>query len=147
MRRCPVLRLGAVLVAVAWALAGWRNLPPLEQPQASAAGLAIGATCFLSYLFGSRSTLASATATATARAEAHAAALAQSNSSSNSTAQVAVVISPGMGAASVGATKFGGLDSAPWMIGATRDEELEQDWLEQATLDGEGEEAAEHAPG
>lgn len=136
-RWCLVLRLGAVLMAMAWALAGWANLPRLDHPQASAAGFAIGGTVFVAYLFGSRSTAASAMATANARAEAHAAALAHSASASSSSAQVAVVISSELGASAAGARQFSGLEAAPWMVGATRDPELEQDFLAQSLADGD----------
>lgn len=140
-----MFRLMAGAVAVAWALAGWSNLPRLEHPSAAAAGLAIGGCCLLCYLFGARNTRASAEASAWAHAEARAAAIASSTSAATSTAQVAVVISPELGARVAGQNRVSGLDAAPWMIGATRDPELEQDWIEQSVADGQEEGSYERA--
>jgi hypothetical protein len=138
-----MFRLIGGLTGVAWALAGWANLPRLDHPQATAAGLAIGGTCLLSYFLGARQTRVSAEASAWAKAEARAAAIASSSSSSS--AQVAVVISSELGARAAGQERLSGLESAPWMVGAVRQDDIEQDVVAQMIEDGMGEENHEYA--
>lgn len=139
-----MFRLIGGAVGIAWALAGWANLPRLDHPQATAAGLAIGGTCLLSYFLGAHQSRASAEASAWAKAEARAAAIASSSSASSSNAQVAVVISSELGARVQGQQKLTGLESAPWMVGASRQEEVEQDVVAQMIEDGMGEENHEY---
>lgn len=140
-----MIRLVAGLIAVAWAVAGWMNLPRLAHPQASAAGFAIAGTCLVCYWLGAKQSKASAWASAWAKAEARANAIASSTSASTSTAQVAVIVSPALGANVQGRGRLTGLEAAPWMLEAHRDAELEQDFLAQSLEDGQGEELAEYA--
>jgi hypothetical protein len=138
-----MFRLIGGAVGIAWALAGWANLPRLDHPQATAAGLAIGGTCVLSYFLGARQTRVSAEASAWAKAEARAAAIASSTSTSN--AQVAVVLSSELGARVQGEKRLAGLECAPWMIDAAPVAEAEQDVVAQMIADGMGEEQTEYA--
>lgn len=140
-----MFRLIGGAVGVAWALAGWANLPRLDHPQATAAGLAIGGTCVLSYFLGARQTRVSAEASAWAKAEARAAAIASSSSASTSQAQVAVVINSELGARIQGQERLTGLEAAPWMIGAVPQVDVEQDVVAQMIADGMGEENHEYA--
>jgi hypothetical protein len=133
-----MFRLIGGAVGIAWVLAGWANLPRLDHPQATAAGLAIGGTCVLSYFLGARQTRVSAEASAWAKAEARAAAI--SSSSSSSQAQVAVVINAENGARVQGQGRLSGLESAPWMVGAVPQSEIEQDVVAQMIEDGMGQE-------
>lgn len=140
-----MFRLLAGAIAVAWALAGWRNMPRLEHPQATAAGLAIGGTVWIAYWLGAKQTSATANASAWAKAEARAAAIAASTSAAAATSNVNVVFAPELGARMAGEARLTGLESAPWMVGATRDAELEQDFLVQALEDGQGDQESEYA--
>lgn len=121
----PVASLLTVAFAVAWAWAGFRNLPRLGQPASSAAGLAIAVACWLCYLSGRRAARASAVAAAIATAEAHAAsaAVADSTATASSAVNVLVVTDRGAGARATGAAA--GLDDMPWIVGpATQSDEL-----------------------
>ena len=140
-----MFRLIGGAVGIAWALAGWANLPRLDHPQATAAGLAIGGTCLLSYFLGARQTRVSAEASAWAKAEARAAAIASSTSTSTSQAQVVVAINAENGARVQGQGKLAGLESAPWMIGAVPQVDVEQDVVAQMIEDGMGDEQHEYA--
>lgn len=140
-----MFRLIGGAVGVAWALAGWANLPRLDHPQATAAGLAIGGTCLLSYFLGARQTRVSAEASAWAKAEARAAAIASSSSTSTSAAQVVVAINSEHGARVQGQERLVGLESASWMIGAAPQVDVEQDVVAQMIEDGMGDEQHEYA--
>lgn len=96
------------VVAGVFAIAGWRNLPPLEDPSAGAAGLVLGGLVVLAYRLGRRSVSAEAVATAvaSARAESAAAAHAGAQAASN------VIVNVGAGAAAVAAAEFG---SPSWL--------------------------------
>lgn len=108
-------RLVLGIVAAAWVLAGWRNMPRLDDPSAGAAGVMIAATCVLCYFCGRRRAYAQATAIANARAEARAAAAA----TSTSTAQAAVIVQldPALGARQAAAEAHG---QPEWIAPRTR---------------------------
>jgi hypothetical protein len=120
------------IMAGAFALAGWRNMPRLDQPSASAAGLVIGICLVLAYNLGARSTRASAMAVATARAEAHATALAQGGSARST---VNVVIADGGRRAA--RAEHAALDDLPWIDYSAQPvaSELPQDVIESMTED------------
>lgn len=128
-----MVRLIAGCIAVAWAFAGWRNLPRLDHPSALAAGLAIGGTCAISYFCGKTLTKNSAYASARAYAEARAAAVAQSKSQAAANVNL-FMGNPELGASYVAAQQLGGLDGASWI--GSRKQEAEQDVLVQMVEDG-----------
>lgn len=117
-----MLRVIAGAMACAWALAGWRNMPRLAHPAASAAGLAIAGSILIAYWLGGKRVKESAVAMAVAKAEATALASVQASNDNRSNAQVVVHLDPGVGALRAG--QVTGLDSAPWMVGAHRAPEL-----------------------
>jgi hypothetical protein len=124
-----MFRLLAWIMAASFAFAGWRNLPRLDHPQASAAGVGIGACILLSYYAGTRRKRDAAVAVAVARAEARAAAHAGATAAVVN--HVAVVV-PERGARAAGATL--GLDDAPWLVGAHRAIELDEREAVEAAL-------------
>lgn len=133
-----MLRLGGVLIALAWVVVGWRNMPRLEDPQALAAGIAVGVTCLLAYFMGRRSSSATAIAQAVASAEARARARASATSTSQAVGNVFVVGAGGAVAPSPAGDRMeylGGLDAAPW-IGAPKPL-MEQDVMESIGEDTE----------
>ena len=119
-------------MAAAFVLAGWRNMPRLDEPSAKAAGLVIGLALVLAYSLGARATRASAMATAVASAEARATALAQGGSARST---VNVVIADGGRRAA--RAEHGGLDALPWVDydAPAVASELPQDVLESMTED------------
>lgn len=111
---------------IAWSLAGWRNMPRLPQPQASAAGVMIGLALLAAYWVGTRTNRSKAVAAAVARAEAAAVAAATGGSAdSSASAQVVVINTPAAGAAATGRAALN-LEDAPWMVGAHRTVELDE---------------------
>ena len=119
-----------LLFGLAWVVVGWRNLPPLGERSALAAGVAIGVTCWLSWYAGKATTRASATAIANARADARAAAVAASSSSSQAVGSQVVIVGAGGASPEV----LSGLDAAPWIAGA-RGGQIDQDLVESLSLD------------
>lgn len=120
-----MIRLLGLLFGLAWVVIGWRNLPPMDNRSAATAGLAIGVTCWLSWLAGKATTAARATAIASARAEARA----RAQAAAAATAQVMVVNAPGGGSAGgpvVPAAWVGGLEAAPWIVGPSNAGLLEE---------------------
>jgi len=91
-------RLVVALMAVACVLAGWRNLPPIPDASAVAAGFIFAALLVGAYLLGKRTARASAMAVAMARAEAVATSRASSQSSAVAGAQVLIQLDPATGA-------------------------------------------------
>lgn len=130
-----MLRLVGLGIGVAWVWVGWRNMPPMSDGSAGAVGLAIGVTCWVSYLCGRSLNGARATAIANARAEARATA-----TSTSQAAAVGNVFVIGGQASPVGARQAGadltGLDGAEWIVGPRP--QIEQDVMEQIAEDIEG---------
>lgn len=100
-----MFRLVAVAMAVVFAIAGWRNLPPMTDQVSSAAGFTLAACVLIAYWMGRRSTRAHAVAQATASARAEAAAAAHAGA--QSLAQVVVVTGDGHGAREAAQRAFG----------------------------------------
>lgn len=125
-----MFRLIAWVMAGAFAVSGWRNLPPLPQPTAGAAGLSIAGCVLLAYYAGTRRKRDQAVAVAVARAEARAAA--RSSAAATAVNHVQVVV-PQFGARAAGAAAFG-LDEAPWLIGTQRAVEVEENEALEAAL-------------
>lgn len=120
-----MMRLLAVVLGVAWAFAGFRNLPRLPAPQSAAAGALIAGAIALAYVAGKRRQIDSAVAVAVANAEAHAAAVANVAVSNQASSNVQVIIvDPDRGAARAGAAT--GLGDLPWMVGTHRSVELDE---------------------
>lgn len=112
--------------AIAWALAGWRNMPRLEHPQAAAAGFMVAVSVWLAYWAGTRTQRSKAVAAAVARAEAAALAVAQGGAAaSDARAQVVVINNPVAGGRHAAEAAVG-LDAAPWLIGAHRAIDLDE---------------------
>lgn len=89
------------ILAVAFAFAGFRNLPRTSDPQAAAAGLVLGGLVVLAFVGGRRSVKAEAVATAVASARAEAAAAAHSN------AQALSQVNISLGAREAAVAEFG----------------------------------------
>lgn len=119
---------------MAWALAGWRNMPRLSHASSAAAGLAIAGCCLSCYWLGTRTKRAAAIAVATAHAEATAMASVQAATASNASVNLYLG-----GRAAEGASRAGhylGLENAPWLVDAGRHADLtETDALEVAMAD------------
>lgn len=124
IRGGPVGSLGTIALSVAWAFAGFRNLPRLSHPQGAAAAVIVAVCILVAYRAGRKAVTASAVAAAVAQAEATAVAAAQSRSDSQATANVIVVNNPQRGARAAGVAA--GLDDMPWMIGSHRAVELDE---------------------
>lgn len=120
---------GALMVA--WALAGWRNMPRLEDPQASAAGTAVAVSVLAAWWLGRRSVRASAVAAAVASAVA----AAEARSQATAAAQASVVVNLATGARQAAARDYGGLDAAPWIVSGQTVPELEGEALDSALED------------
>lgn len=90
-------------IAAAFVFAGWRNLPRIDQPQSSAAGLLLGGAVLLAFWLGRGSVRAEAVATAVAQARAQAAASAHAGAQS----VAGVIVNVGEGARQVAADQFG----------------------------------------
>ncbi len=120
MRR-PFTSLVTTVLCVAFAFAGFRNLPRLEQPASAAAGLAIAFACWVCFRSGQRQARESAKTAAIAAAEAAALAAATSEASSSSTAGASASVNLlVLGDRSRGARAAGqatGLDEMPWIAG------------------------------
>lgn len=108
--------------AAGWAIAGWRNLPPVPQHYAGAFGMCLAASVLASYYAGTRRKRDQAVAVAVAKAEARA--MAAVTAQTTSQAQVFVNLDPAVGARHRAAQS--GLDSAPWLMGAQPRFEVEQ---------------------
>ncbi|MDR1188134.1 MAG: hypothetical protein LBK95_11885 [Bifidobacteriaceae bacterium] len=105
-------KLGVIAVAVAFALAAWRNMPPLPGASGKAAGAGIAVAVLVAFLLGRRSVKAEAVATAVASARAQALAAARAHAEAKSVAAVQVNI--GEGARAVAARE---IDSPSWVAG------------------------------
>jgi len=105
-------------VAAAFVLAGWRNLPRLDQPASGAAGLLLAGAVLLAFWLGRRSVRVEAIATAVASARAEAAAAAHAGAQAVSQ----VVVNVGEGAREVGLREFG----QPSWIGPASSQGVEQ---------------------
>ena len=95
-------------IAAAFVLAGWRNLPRIDQPAAGAAGILLGGAVLAAFWLGRRSVRAEAVATAIATARADAAAAAHAGAQAHS--QVIVNVAgdrPADGARSVAEDLYG----------------------------------------
>lgn len=132
-----MLRLFGLGIGALWVFVGWRNLPPMGESSALAAGTAIAVCCWVSWWCGKTMTAASATAVAVARAEARAASLAASTSSAQAVGQIVVVGDPGAAMTAVERYQarqgVAGLDRAGWIGGPVG--MVEQDVLEQVAED------------
>lgn len=100
-------------VAVAFVFAGFRNLPPIENAHAGAAGLVFGGLIVWAFMLGRRSVKVEAVATAVANARAEAAAAAHAGA--QSVAQVMVNVNDG--ARATAAREYG---APEWITGAAR---------------------------
>jgi hypothetical protein len=109
--------------AVGWAWAGWRNLPAIPNAFAGAFGTCLAVSMYLCYYAGTRRKRDAAVAVAVAQAEARALAAVQATQVAN--AQVVVNLDPALGARRRG--EAFGLDSAPWLVGATQRHEIEDE--------------------
>ena len=108
-----MFRLVVAVMAGFLVLAGWRNLPPIDQPSAGVAGLLLAGAVLGAFFMGRRSVKAEAFASAVASARAEAAAAAHAGA--QSVAQVVVNVD-GESARSVAATRYG----QPEWIGSGR---------------------------
>jgi hypothetical protein len=106
-------RIVVSVIAAACVFAGFRNLPPIEQPASSAAGLLLGGVVVVAFLLGRRSVRAEAVATAIASARADAAAAAHAGA--QSVAQVVVQV--GESGRDVAAREYG---QPEWIAGPQR---------------------------
>lgn len=122
----------AVVLGFGWAMAGWRNMPRLEQPQASAAGLAIACSVGLAYWAGTRRKRDAAVAVAVAQAEAHATAVAAASLAASQ--HVHVVVDNSQGARAQGSRQFG-IEDAPWIVSHETRAEIESEALDVALED------------
>ena len=130
-----MLRLIVAVVAAAWAVAGWKNLPRLDHPSNIAAGLAIAGTCGVCYWCGRALTRNSAYASARASAIATARAAADAKSNAQAAAAINVFMAgPEGGTAGSVPLAVQGLDDAPW-IGPPK-AVAEQDVVVQMLEDG-----------
>lgn len=130
-----MLRIIAVAIACVWAWAGWKNMPRLEHPQSTAAGLAIAVSCLVSWWVGVSGARASARAEAYARADARAAARSESRSQAAAAVNLYMGVPSEIREQSVPLAGRG-LESAPW-IGAPKVAMLEQDLAESMMEDGQ----------
>lgn len=94
-------------MAIALALAGFKNLPRLDDPSSSAAGVALGACVFIAYVVGKKTSAASAMAVAMAKAEAVATSRSKSESSAVAGVQVLINNDPVRGARHVAVQEHG----------------------------------------
>lgn len=126
-------RVVALVLGVVWALAGWRNLPPLDHRSASAVGFVVASSIGLAYFAGTRRQrdLNRATAIASAEATAVASVVAQTTASSS----VNVFVASPESVSHARAARYAVLDDAPWMVGAHRTLEVEEDALAVAMED------------
>ncbi len=135
-------RVLALVLGVVWALAGWRNLPQLEHGTGQAAGFVIGSSILFAYWAGTRRQRELNLATATASAEATAVAAVTASTSSSSSVNVFVASPATAAPARARAARFELLEDAPWMVGAHRAAEIEEDALSVALEDVQDEREA-----
>ena len=122
-----MIRLVAAALVGGLGFGAWRNAPQVAHAQPVAWGAAVVAACVLCFLAGRwRRPAASATAVAVATA----------SSEATATAQQVLVVNVGQGAADVARARYGGLDAAPWIVGAKAPlDALDADQLEAAGAD------------
>lgn len=113
-------------LAVAWAFAGARNFPRLNETSNAAACVVVASCVVGAYWLGCRSKRASAMAVAAAVAIAES----RAASAATATASVHVVLDPSLGAMYSGA----GPGSLPW-IGAREVDMIESDAVDSMVLD------------
>lgn len=136
-------RVLALVLGVVWALAGWRNLPPLDHGTAAAAGFVMASSIGLAYFAGTRRQRDLNRATATASAEATALASVAAVTSSAASVNVFVAspatVAPARAAR---AERYALLEDAPWMVGAHRAAEVEEEAFAVALEDVQDEREA-----
>lgn len=106
----------AALSAAAWAFAGWRNMPRLADPSASAAGVMMAGSVLMAWWAGTRHAAAKVIGRAVASAEARAESRAQSASAATADARQVVIVNATEGARAVGAAEYG-TGGLPWVTG------------------------------
>lgn len=133
----------ALVLGVVWALAGWRNLPPLDHRSAVAVGFVMASSIGLAYFAGTRRQHDVNRATAIASAEATALASVAAVTSSSSSVNV-FVASPATAAPAraARAERYALLEDAPWMVGSHRAPELEEEAFSVAFEDVQDEREA-----
>ena len=133
----------ALALGVTWALAGWRNIPPLEHRAGAAAGVVVASSIALAYFAGCRRQREMNLAVATASAEATAVATVTAATSSSSSVNVFVASAESAAPArSARAQRYALLEDAPWMVGTHRAAEVEEDALACALEDVQDEREA-----
>jgi hypothetical protein len=127
-----VFKVIAVLSAMAWAFAGWRNMPRLSHPVATAAGVSIAVAIMLGYWAGTRHAAAKVIATAIARAEATAVSVSASAAQAHADSRQVVILNMADGARAVGAAEYG---PVPEWIGQARHAALDEETMTNLVAD------------
>ncbi len=143
----PFTSLVTTVLCAAFAFAGFRNLPRLDQPASAAAGVAIAVACWICFRSGQRQARDSAKTAAIASAQAAAVAAAAADSSSSSTSgasasvNVLVLGDRTHGARAAGAAT--GMDEMPWITGdlghmdeLAQQEEVVENMLGETSTEG-----------